>query len=86
MTTPAQYQVGRPFSFTEEEEQEIAMLLRQAQRALWVRTAGYRGAVIDCVTRVNRIIHGAMNRSHGVQDGSGILQAPLPVIRPPFAD
>jgi len=80
------FQVGKPFTFTDDEEQEIAMLLRQAQRALWTRTAGYRGATIDCVTRVNRIIHRALGRSHGAEDGSGLMLPPLPVAPPRIVD
>jgi hypothetical protein len=58
--------VGKPFTFTAEEEQEITVLLRQAQRALWIRNDGYRATVVQTVTRVNRVIQKAINRGHGI--------------------
>lgn len=84
MTRPPQFMVGHTFTFTSAEEDEIASLLRRAQRALWTQGDGYRRVTIECVTAVNRIIHGALNRAHGVE--SGILAPPMPVIPPTFVD
>lgn len=77
MSSEALFLVGKTFTFTSDEENEIAMRLREAQRALWIRNDGYRSHVIGCITRVNRIIAGALNRAHGLPEG-------LP--RPPIMD
>lgn len=81
MSTP-DFMVGRYFTFTWEEEQEIQKLLRSAQRALWLRNEGYRAHVVGALTHVNRIIHSAVNRSHGVEVHPG----PRPHVPDPFAD
>ena len=84
MTRPPEIHVGRTFTFTAEEEGEIASLLRTAQRALWIRQDGYRHTTVDAITRVNRIIHGALNRSHGITPG--IMAPPLPLVPPGLVD
>lgn len=76
-------QVGKPFTFTPAEEGEITTLLRQAQRALWIRNDGYRVFVCGAVTRINRIISGALNRSHGVESDA---PPQIPQVPPTVAD